>query len=56
VINATAKAMRNKNKKTKMENRFTPFQVPVRSMINWWKKEGSFNVELYLALCKAKEN
>ena len=50
------KAMKNKsNKKQKMENRFTPFHVPVRSMINWWKKEGSFNVELYLQLCKAKE-
>jgi hypothetical protein len=55
-MNATAKAMRNKKQKTKMENRFTPFQIPVRSMINWWKKEGSFNVELYLALCRAKEN
>lgn len=47
--------MKKKQQKKQMENRFTPFRTPVRSMITWWKKDGSFNVELYLALCKAKE-
>jgi hypothetical protein len=38
------------------ENKYIPFSFPVRSKISWWKKQGSFNVELYLALCQAKKD
>jgi hypothetical protein len=54
VINVKAKAMRKKAKKIEKINEFKPFQLPVRSMINWWRKDGSFNVELYLDICQAK--
>ena len=55
VKNAKAKAMKNKKQTTK-ENKYIPFSFPVRSKISWWKKQGSFNVELYMALCQAKKD
>jgi hypothetical protein len=55
VKHVKAKAMKNKKQTTK-ENKYIPFSSPVRSKISWWKKEGSFNVELYMALCQAKKD
>ncbi len=47
----------------KKENKFIPLRYPLVRQIQWWRKQsfiddkgGSFNVELYLAYCRAKFN
>jgi hypothetical protein len=55
VKHVKAKAMKNKKQTTK-DNKYIPFSSPVRSKISWWQKGGSFNVELYMALCQAKKD
>lgn len=48
-------------KATQKQNEFTSFRSPINRMIKWWKsgetpgvKSGSFNVELYQAILKAR--
>ena len=30
-------------------------RIPILMQIEYWKRNGNFNFELYLAVCKAKE-
>jgi hypothetical protein len=58
VINVKVQAMKKKKQQKKeVENKFVPFHLPIRHMVNWWTKngDGNFNIDLYLQLCRSKE-
>jgi len=37
-----------------MKNKLKLNNIPVADKINWWKKDGNFNLLLYLRICDVK--